>query len=166
MHCHANAALTPRGRARVFETVARGRARGVPYLVPRGARVVHRRRRPPHHRRRQRSAGITVSAACLAFGFSRRFYYRWLPRWQAERHAGLSERSCRPYSPQRLSVLQEARIGALRRATGWGADRLGGLARAGAVPIKARLDGWWEVGEAPGDAVGEVLEAGPTLSVA
>jgi transposase InsO family protein len=90
---HANAVLTPRGRARVFEAV---------------------------------EAGMTVSAACLAFGVSRRFYYRWLPRWQAERHAGLTGRSCRPHhSPQRLSVRQEAYIGALRRATGWGADRLG-----------------------------------------
>ena len=43
MHCHTNAALTPRGRARVFEAV---------------------------------EAGMTVSAACLAFGVSRRFYYR------------------------------------------------------------------------------------------
>ena len=47
MHCHANAALTPRGRARVFEAV---------------------------------EAGMTVTAACLAFRVSRRFYYRWLPR--------------------------------------------------------------------------------------
>ena len=93
MQSHANAVLTPRGRARVFEAV---------------------------------EAGLTVSAACLAFGVSRRFYYRWLPRWQAERHAGLVERSCRPHtSPQQLDLLDEATIGALRRLTGWGADRLG-----------------------------------------
>jgi transposase InsO family protein len=93
MHCHANAALTPRGRARVFEAV---------------------------------EAGMTVSAACLAFGVSRRFYYRWLPRWQAQRHAGLSDRSSRPQSsPQRLPVMAEAAIVALRGRTGWGADRLG-----------------------------------------
>ena len=60
MHCHANAALTPKRRAMVFEAV---------------------------------EAGMTVTAACLAFRVSRRFYYRWLPRWQAERHAGLSDRS-------------------------------------------------------------------------
>lgn len=71
-------------------------------------------------------AGLTVSAACLAFGVSRRFYYRWLPRWRADRHAGLVGRSCRPHhSPQRLDWLDEAVIGALRRMTGWGADRLG-----------------------------------------
>ena len=58
MHCHANARLTPRGRAEVFEAV---------------------------------EAGMTVSAACLAFRVSRRFYYRWLPRWRAGgRDAGLS----------------------------------------------------------------------------
>jgi transposase InsO family protein len=93
MHCHANAALTPRGRARVFEAV---------------------------------EAGMTVSAACLAFGVSRRFYYRWLPRWQAQRHAGLTDASSRPRSsPQRLPLVDEAHIVALRRSLGWGADRLG-----------------------------------------
>jgi transposase InsO family protein len=71
-------------------------------------------------------AGMTVSAACLAFGVSRRFYYRWHPRWQAGRHGGLAERSCRPRSsPQRTAVTDEAVVVALRRLTGWGADRLG-----------------------------------------
>jgi transposase InsO family protein len=71
-------------------------------------------------------AGMTVSAACLAFGISRRCYYRWLPRWQTGRQGGLVERSSRPHrSPQRISLLEEAHIGALRRGTGWGADRLG-----------------------------------------
>lgn len=71
-------------------------------------------------------AGMTVSAACLAFGVSRRFYYRWHPRWQAGRHGGLAERSCRPRSsPQRLAVTDEAVVVALRERTGWGADRLG-----------------------------------------
>ena len=93
MHCHANAALTPRGRARVFEAV---------------------------------EAGMTVSAACLAFGVSRRFYYRWLPRWRAQGRAGLVDASSRPHkSPQRLPLGQEAAIVALRRSLGWGADRLG-----------------------------------------
>ena len=93
MHCHANAALTPRGRARVFEAV---------------------------------EAGVTVSAACLAFGVSRRFYYRWLPRWQARGHVGLTDASSRPRSsPQRLPLVDEARIVGLRRSLGWGADRLG-----------------------------------------
>jgi transposase InsO family protein len=93
MHCHANARLTPRGRARVFLAV---------------------------------EAGMTVSAACLAFGVSRRFYYRWLPRWQAGRAEGLADRSSRPRSsPQRLSLLSECHIAGLRVATGWGPDRLG-----------------------------------------
>ena len=32
---------------------------------------------------------MTVTAACAAFRVSRRFYYRWLPRWQARGHDGL-----------------------------------------------------------------------------
>jgi transposase InsO family protein len=93
MHCHANAALTPKRRAQVFEAV---------------------------------EAGMTVTAACLAFRVSRRFYYRWLPRWQRHGHDGLRDASSRPHaSPQRLSLAQEATITALRRRTGWGADRLG-----------------------------------------
>lgn len=93
MHCHPNATLTPRGRARVFEAV---------------------------------EAGMTVSAACLAFRISRRCYYRWRPRWLADRHGGLADRSSRPRtSPQRLSLLQEGLVVALREQKGWGADRLG-----------------------------------------
>jgi transposase InsO family protein len=92
MHCHPNATLTPRGRAKVFEAV---------------------------------EAGMTVSAACLGAGISRRCYYRWLPRWRAERVEGLLDRSSRPRSgSQRLAVMDEAVIAALRRRTGWGADRL------------------------------------------
>jgi len=71
-------------------------------------------------------SGMTVSAACLAFGVSRRCYYRWLPRWQTHGRAGLVDRSSRPHhSPRRLSWSEEATIVALRRRTGWGADRLG-----------------------------------------
>jgi transposase InsO family protein len=93
MHCHPNAVLTPRGRARVFEAV---------------------------------EAGMTVSAACEGAGISRRCYYRWLPRWRAERGEGLADRSSRPRRGAfRLSLPQEAHIAAIRRATGWGADRLG-----------------------------------------
>lgn len=95
MHCHANARLTPRGRATVFLLV---------------------------------EAGMTVTAACLAARVSRRFYYRWLPRWQAARDAGLVDRSSRPRSsPHRLSLAAEAQVVALRGHTGWGADRLAAL---------------------------------------
>lgn len=73
-------------------------------------------------------AGMTVSAACIAFGVSRRWYYRWLPRWQAHGRTGLCDRSSRPRrSPQRLSLAQEAAITALRRRTGRGADFLAPL---------------------------------------
>jgi transposase InsO family protein len=71
-------------------------------------------------------AGMTVTAACLAFRVSRRFYYRWLSRWRAHGRGGLMDASSRPRSsPQRLPVMQEAAIVALRQRTGWGADRLG-----------------------------------------
>lgn len=95
MHCHANARLTPRGRAAVFAAV---------------------------------QAGMTVTAACLAFRISRRTYYRWLPRWRAAGEAGLVDRSSRPgRSPQRVSVATERRIAGLREATGFGPDRIGAL---------------------------------------
>lgn len=103
MHCHANARLTPRGRAAVFEFV---------------------------------EAGMTVTAACLAAGVSRRFYYRWLPRWRADRAGGLIDRSSRPRSsPQRLSVTQEAHILGLRTATGWGPDRIAAVCGAPASTV-------------------------------
>lgn len=73
-------------------------------------------------------AGMTVSAACIAFRVSRRWYYRWRPRWQAQGRAGLVDRSSRPLrSPQRLSLAQEEAIAELRRRTGRGADFLGPL---------------------------------------
>ena len=60
-------------------------------------------------------AGMTVTAACLAFRVSRRWYYRWRPRWNAHGAQGLFDRSSRPRSsPHRLSLTQEAAIAALR----------------------------------------------------
>jgi len=73
-------------------------------------------------------AGMTVSAACLAFRISRRTYYRWRPRWQTEGVAGLIDRSSRPRrSPQRLSMIMERQVAGLREATGWGPDRIGAM---------------------------------------
>jgi transposase InsO family protein len=70
-------------------------------------------------------AGLTVTAACLAAGVSRRFYYRWLPAWRAAGESGLADRSSRPHSsPRRLSGDQERCIAGLRAATGWGPDRI------------------------------------------
>jgi hypothetical protein len=71
---------------------------------------------------------MTVSAACIAFRVSRRWYYRLLPRWQAQGRAGLIDRSSRPHrSPQRLSLAQEAAIVTLRQHTARGADFLAAL---------------------------------------
>jgi len=73
-------------------------------------------------------AGMTVSAACLAFRISRRTYYRWRPRWQTEGVAGVIDRSSRPRrSPQRLSMIMERQVAGLREATGWGPDRIGAM---------------------------------------
>jgi transposase InsO family protein len=81
-------------------------------------------------------AGMTVSAACLGFRVSRRWYYRWRPRWNAEGAQGLIDRSSRPqHSPQRLSLAQEAVIAALRRQTGWGPDRLAALCGVPAATV-------------------------------
>ncbi len=88
MHCHPNAILTPRGRAKVFEAV---------------------------------EAGMTVAAACLGAGISRRCYYRWLPRWQAQGPDGLTDRASRPHhSPRRLSLEEEVRVIAVRLLLGTG----------------------------------------------
>lgn len=93
MHCHPNAPLTPKGRAKVFLAV---------------------------------DAGMTVSAACTAFGVSRRWYYRWRPRWQAAGPVGVCELSSRPHhSPRQLSQLFTLKVAALRTSRGWGPDRIG-----------------------------------------
>jgi len=73
-------------------------------------------------------AGMTVTAACLAFRVSRRWYYRWLPRWRAGVGAGMQDRSSRPVrSPQLVSLAQEERVVLLRRLNGWGPDRIAAL---------------------------------------
>jgi transposase InsO family protein len=73
-------------------------------------------------------AGMTVSAACLAFRVSRRWYYRWLPRWQAEGQQGMVDRSSRPHrSPQRVSRSQEQHVVLLRQLGGFSADTMAAL---------------------------------------
>jgi hypothetical protein len=47
--------------------------------------------------------GWTVAATAEAAGVSRLTVYRWLRRWEAEREAGLQDRSSRPWrSPRRV----------------------------------------------------------------
>ena len=71
-------------------------------------------------------AGMTVTAACLAFGVSRRCYYRWWPRWLASRDDGPFDRSSRPHhAPCQLTGWEVAQIVRLRLERGWGPDRIG-----------------------------------------
>lgn len=73
-------------------------------------------------------AGMTVTAACLAFRVSWRTYYRWRPRWDAAGEAGLVDRSSRPArSPQRLAAETERQVARVRETTGFGPDRVGAL---------------------------------------
>jgi transposase InsO family protein len=73
-------------------------------------------------------AGMTVSAACLAFRVSRRWYYRWRPRWQAEGRQGMYDRSSRPLrSPQLVSRSQEQHVVLLRQLLGASADTIAAL---------------------------------------
>jgi transposase InsO family protein len=73
-------------------------------------------------------AGMTVSAACSAFRVSRRWYYRWLPRWRAEGRRGMVDRSSRPHrSPQLVSHSQEEHVVLLRQLLGAGADTISSL---------------------------------------
>ncbi len=70
-------------------------------------------------------AGMTVVAACQAFRVSRRWYYRWLPRWRASREEGLFDRSSRPRRfPRQLPAAELVRIAELRIGKGWGPDRI------------------------------------------
>jgi transposase InsO family protein len=108
VHCHANARLTPRGRAELFRSV---------------------------------DAGMTVTAACLAFRVSRRTFYRWRPRWTAAGEAGLVDRSSRPRrSPQRVTAATEVQVAQVREATGWGPDRIGALLELPASTCHRVLD--------------------------
>ncbi len=73
-------------------------------------------------------AGMTVTVACLAFRLSRRWYYRWLPRWQAEGRQGMVDRSSRPHrSPQLVGRGQEEHVAMLRELLGAGADTIAAL---------------------------------------
>lgn len=75
-------------------------------------------------------AGMTVRAACMAFRVSRRWYYRWLPRWQELGAAGLVDRSSRPRRcPRQLGEEQLVQIRALRLGLGWGSDRIAAALR-------------------------------------
>ena len=105
MHCHANARLTPRGRATVFLLV---------------------------------EAGMTVSAACLAARVSRRFYYRWLPRWQAEQRLYLIEAASVPHLQERE---RRALLRSLERQMGHATEDRSAVVPKTMLPTALRMIG-------------------------
>jgi transposase InsO family protein len=87
--------------------------------------------------------GVTMTAACAAFGISRKTGYKWCARQQ---RAGsvivLDDRSRRPQrSPTRTSATIAARVCAARRETGWGGEKLAVvLAQDGVVVAPRTID--------------------------
>ncbi len=68
--------------------------------------------------------GSTAQTARL-WQTSRQVVRRWVRRWQSEGQAGLSDRSRRPHScPRQTKPAVEEQVLQLRRATGWGRQRL------------------------------------------
>jgi transposase InsO family protein len=78
-----------------------------------------------------------LAALCREFGIARPTGYRWLKRYrQAHSVEAVIERSRRPArSPRRTEAVQEERVEALRRATGWGAKKLAVLLGEEGVPL-------------------------------
>ena len=87
--------------------------------------------------------GGSVTATCRGFGVSRRTYYRWRARYQAQGAGGLVDRSSRPHrSPRRLALEHECAIAELRQQRQWGPDRIAavtGLGRATVHRVIRRL---------------------------
>ena len=86
-------------------------------------------------------AGLTVRSACVAFQVSRRWYYRWLPRWRELGAAGLVDRSSRPHrSPRQLSAELLSQVRALRLGMGWGSDRIAASLGLNPSTVQRALD--------------------------
>jgi transposase InsO family protein len=87
-----------------------------------------------------RRPGADVTAVCRAFGISRTTGYKWLSRdATAGSVAALADRSRRPHhSPRRTPAGITARVGALRRAFGWGGHKLAILLAAEGIDLTPR----------------------------
>jgi transposase InsO family protein len=117
-----------------------------------------------------RRGGLTVSAACRAFGISRKTGYKWLARETAAGSvAVLGDRSRRPHhSPHRTSAAVTQQIGALRAVGGWGGAKLAVLLAQAEVVVAPRTidriirrEGWTRRDRAPAPAPRRFVRAAP-----
>jgi transposase InsO family protein len=117
-----------------------------------------------------RRPGMTIAAACRAFGISRKTGYKWLRREAAAGTvAVLGDRSRRPrQSPTRTSAAVTGRIGALRAAFGWGGEKLAVVLAAEGLHVTARTidriiqrEGWTRHDAAPAPALQRFARAAP-----
>lgn len=109
-----------------------------------------------------RRGDVTVTAACRAFGISRKTGYKWLGREAtAGSVAALGDRSRKPHhSPTRTSDCITQRIAALRQTFGWGGDKLAVLLAAEGLAVAPRTidriiqrEGWTRADAAPAPAL-------------
>jgi len=117
-----------------------------------------------------RRGAVTVSAACRAFGISRKTGHKWLKREAAAGSvAVLGDRSRRPHhSPTRTSADITTRIGALRDKFGWGGAKLAILLAAEGVHVTPRTidrviqrEGWTRADASPAPAPHRFTHAAP-----
>jgi transposase InsO family protein len=82
----------------------------------------------------------TMTAACRAFGISRKTGYKWLGRHAAAGSvAALADRSRRPHhSPHRTPAKVTARVISVRETYGWGGDKLAPLLDAEGITLAPR----------------------------
>ena len=75
---------------------------------------------------REVEAGWSMAEAARRFRVARATVKKWVERFRSEGLAGLQDRSSRPYrQPNRTAPEVEARVRAMRRATGFGPHRIG-----------------------------------------
>jgi transposase InsO family protein len=117
-----------------------------------------------------RRGTLTVTAACRAFGISRKTGYKWLAREAAAGSvAVLGDRSRRPHrSPHRTTAAVTQQIGALRAVGGWGGAKLAVLLAQAGVEVAPRTidriihrEGWTRRDGAPTPALQRFVRAAP-----